>query len=82
MYLWGVGGTVASKSTLRSAGILLSRVQAPPPAPRPDGGPENLRSPYCGQAVYKKINLLFAHRRGLEHHVGIEKLKQANGPPP
>ncbi|GFO14956.1 hypothetical protein PoB_004146100 [Plakobranchus ocellatus] len=36
----GVGGTVASESALRSAGTLLSRVRAPPPAPWPDGGPE------------------------------------------
>ncbi|GFO04905.1 hypothetical protein PoB_003141000 [Plakobranchus ocellatus] len=28
--------TVASESALRSAGTLLSRVQAPPPAPWPD----------------------------------------------
>ncbi|GFN76473.1 hypothetical protein PoB_000297900 [Plakobranchus ocellatus] len=34
-----VGGTVACESTLRSAGTLLSRVRAPPSAPRPDGGP-------------------------------------------
>ncbi|GFO18620.1 hypothetical protein PoB_004512500 [Plakobranchus ocellatus] len=41
----GVGGIVASESALRSAGNLLSRVRAPPPAPWPDGGPESLRSP-------------------------------------
>ncbi|GFN91784.1 hypothetical protein PoB_001829000 [Plakobranchus ocellatus] len=35
----GVGGTVACESALRSAGTLLSRVRAPPSAPRPDGGP-------------------------------------------
>ncbi|GFO26673.1 hypothetical protein PoB_005317800 [Plakobranchus ocellatus] len=49
----GVGGTVASEPALRSAGTLLSRVRAPPPAPWPDGGPESLRSPCCGQATYK-----------------------------
>ncbi|GFO49101.1 hypothetical protein PoB_007560600 [Plakobranchus ocellatus] len=49
----GVGGTVASESTLRSAGTLLSWVRAPPPAPWPDGGPESLRSPCCGLAIYK-----------------------------
>ncbi|GFO13327.1 hypothetical protein PoB_003983200 [Plakobranchus ocellatus] len=38
--LGGVGGTVASKSALISAGILQSRVRVPPPAPWPDGGPE------------------------------------------
>ncbi|GFN84792.1 tumor protein p53-inducible protein 13 [Plakobranchus ocellatus] len=42
----GVGGTVARESALRSAGTLLSRVRAPPPAPWPDGGPESLRSSY------------------------------------
>ncbi|GFO45014.1 acetylcholine receptor subunit alpha [Plakobranchus ocellatus] len=49
----GVGGTVASESALRSAGTLLSRVRAPPPAPWPDGGPESLRSPCWGLAIYK-----------------------------
>ncbi|GFN84698.1 hypothetical protein PoB_001120400 [Plakobranchus ocellatus] len=34
---WGVGSTVASESALRSAGTLLSRVRALPPAPWPDG---------------------------------------------
>ncbi|GFO20263.1 hypothetical protein PoB_004676800 [Plakobranchus ocellatus] len=33
---WGVGGTVASESALRSAGTLLSRFRVPPPAPWPD----------------------------------------------
>ncbi|GFO36313.1 hypothetical protein PoB_006281800, partial [Plakobranchus ocellatus] len=49
----GVGGTVVSESALRSAGTLLSRVRVPPPAPWPDGGPESLRSPCCGLAIYK-----------------------------
>ncbi|GFO38819.1 hypothetical protein PoB_006532400 [Plakobranchus ocellatus] len=35
----GVGGTVACESALRSGRTLLSRVRAPPPAFRPDGGP-------------------------------------------
>ncbi|GFO01598.1 hypothetical protein PoB_002810300, partial [Plakobranchus ocellatus] len=35
----GVGGTVACESALRSAGTLLSRVRAPPSAPRPDREP-------------------------------------------
>ncbi|GFO00567.1 hypothetical protein PoB_002707200 [Plakobranchus ocellatus] len=48
-----VGGIVAIESTLRSAGTLLSRVRAPPPTPWPDGGPESLRSSYCGLAIYK-----------------------------
>ncbi|GFN74443.1 hypothetical protein PoB_000094900 [Plakobranchus ocellatus] len=51
----GVGSTVACESALRSAGTLLSRVRAPLPAPWPDGGPESLRSPCCGLAIYKKL---------------------------
>ncbi|GFO41756.1 hypothetical protein PoB_006826100 [Plakobranchus ocellatus] len=50
----GVCGTVASESALRSAGTILLRVQATLPAPWPDGGPENLRSPCCGLAIKKK----------------------------
>ncbi|GFO00121.1 hypothetical protein PoB_002662600 [Plakobranchus ocellatus] len=38
--LWGVDGTVASESALRSAGTLLSRVRAPPSVPKPNGKPE------------------------------------------
>ncbi|GFN74586.1 hypothetical protein PoB_000109200 [Plakobranchus ocellatus] len=49
----GVGGSVVSESALRSAGTLLSRVRAPPRAPWPDGGPESLRSPCYGLAIYK-----------------------------
>ncbi|GFN80485.1 hypothetical protein PoB_000699100 [Plakobranchus ocellatus] len=49
----GFGSTVACESALRSAGTLLSRVRAPLPAAWPDGGPESLRSPYCGLAIYK-----------------------------
>ncbi|GFO02155.1 hypothetical protein PoB_002866000 [Plakobranchus ocellatus] len=30
---------------------ILSRVRAPPSAPRPDGGPKSLRSPCCGLAI-------------------------------
>ncbi|GFO50568.1 hypothetical protein PoB_007707300 [Plakobranchus ocellatus] len=48
--------TVACESALRSAGTLLSRVRAPLPAPWPDGGPESLRSPCCGLAIYKNSN--------------------------
>ncbi|GFO26219.1 CGG triplet repeat-binding protein 1 [Plakobranchus ocellatus] len=39
----GVGGSVVSESALGSAGTLLSRFRAPPPAPWPDAGPESLR---------------------------------------
>ncbi|GFN91420.1 hypothetical protein PoB_001792600 [Plakobranchus ocellatus] len=52
----GVGSTVACESALRSAGTLLSRVRAPLPAPWPDGGPESLRSPCCGLAIYKNFD--------------------------
>ncbi|GFO11440.1 hypothetical protein PoB_003794500 [Plakobranchus ocellatus] len=51
--LGGVGDTVDSESALRSAEILLSRVRAPPPAPRPDRGPESLKSTCCTLATYK-----------------------------
>ncbi|GFN88978.1 hypothetical protein PoB_001548400 [Plakobranchus ocellatus] len=47
-----VRGSVESESALRSAGTLLSRVRALPPAPWPDGGPENLRSP-CTLVIHK-----------------------------
>ncbi|GFN98360.1 hypothetical protein PoB_002486600 [Plakobranchus ocellatus] len=46
-----IGRTVANESTLRSAGSLMSRVRALPPALWPDGGPESLRSPCCGLAI-------------------------------
>ncbi|GFN75739.1 hypothetical protein PoB_000224500 [Plakobranchus ocellatus] len=36
----GFGGTMDSESHLKSAGTLLSRVRAPPPAPWPDRAPE------------------------------------------
>ncbi|GFO20303.1 hypothetical protein PoB_004680800 [Plakobranchus ocellatus] len=39
----GLDGTADSESALRSAGTLLPRVRAPPPALLPDGGPESLR---------------------------------------
>ncbi|GFO48989.1 hypothetical protein PoB_007549400 [Plakobranchus ocellatus] len=55
---WGVSGTVASESALRSAGTLLSRVRAQPPASWSDGGPESLRSPCCGLAIYKNQTLI------------------------
>ncbi|GFO22107.1 ficolin-2 [Plakobranchus ocellatus] len=53
----GVGGTVARESALISAGTLLSRFRAPPPAPRPDGGLQSLRSPYCELAIYTETNI-------------------------
>ncbi|GFN98091.1 hypothetical protein PoB_002459700 [Plakobranchus ocellatus] len=48
----GVGGAVDNESALRSARALLLRVRVPPLAPRPEGGPESLRSPCCGEAMY------------------------------
>ncbi|GFN91234.1 hypothetical protein PoB_001774000 [Plakobranchus ocellatus] len=44
---------MASDFSLRPAGTRLPQVRVPPLAPRPDGGPEILRSPYCGIAMYK-----------------------------
>ncbi|GFO26301.1 hypothetical protein PoB_005280600 [Plakobranchus ocellatus] len=58
LHLGGFCGTVDSKSALRSAGALLSRVRAPPPVSWPDGGPESLRSPRCGLAIHKKLKKL------------------------
>ncbi|GFO03485.1 hypothetical protein PoB_002999000 [Plakobranchus ocellatus] len=43
-FFWGVRGTVACESALRSAGTLLSRAGAPPSVPRPDRGPKSPRS--------------------------------------
>ncbi|GFN89705.1 hypothetical protein PoB_001621100 [Plakobranchus ocellatus] len=39
-----LGGRMDSEQVLKSAGTLLLQVQAPPPAPWPDEGPESLRS--------------------------------------
>ncbi|GFO28359.1 hypothetical protein PoB_005486400 [Plakobranchus ocellatus] len=58
---WGVGGKLASESFLRSAWTLLSLVRDPPPAPRQDEGPESLRSPSRGLAIFKKICLKSFH---------------------
>ncbi|GFN79249.1 hypothetical protein PoB_000575500 [Plakobranchus ocellatus] len=46
-----VGGSVASESTLRYAGTLLSRVRDPQPEPGL-GRPESLSPPCCGLAMY------------------------------
>ncbi|GFN79710.1 dolichol phosphate-mannose biosynthesis regulatory protein [Plakobranchus ocellatus] len=54
--LVGVDGTVANDSALGSAGTFLLRVQVLPSVPWPDKGPESLRSPCCGLALYKKSN--------------------------
>ncbi|GFO10943.1 hypothetical protein PoB_003744800 [Plakobranchus ocellatus] len=54
----GVSGTVVSELALKSAGALLSRFQAPPPASWPDGEPESLKSLCCGLAIFKKTTFL------------------------
>ncbi|GFO17045.1 hypothetical protein PoB_004355000 [Plakobranchus ocellatus] len=54
----GVSGIVAIESALISAGICLSWFRAPPPAPRPDEGPESLRPPCCGLAIHKKTKIV------------------------
>ncbi|GFO17129.1 hypothetical protein PoB_004363400 [Plakobranchus ocellatus] len=43
----GFGGTVVSESALRSAGTLLSRIQAALWAPWPARGPKSPRPPCC-----------------------------------
>ncbi|GFO31566.1 hypothetical protein PoB_005807100 [Plakobranchus ocellatus] len=50
--LGGVGGTVDSESTLRSAGTLLLGARTQPLVSWPDERPESLRSPCCGQTMY------------------------------
>ncbi|GFO35728.1 hypothetical protein PoB_006223300 [Plakobranchus ocellatus] len=57
---WGVGSTVDSESTLRSAGTLVLQAQAPPPASCPDGGSESLRSPSYGLAIHTQTH---AHKQ-------------------
>ncbi|GFO40042.1 hypothetical protein PoB_006654700 [Plakobranchus ocellatus] len=42
-----------SESALRSAGTVLLRIPTLPSAPWPVKGPEKLRSPCCGLAIYK-----------------------------
>ncbi|GFN89731.1 hypothetical protein PoB_001623700 [Plakobranchus ocellatus] len=49
-----VCGAEASESALTSAEDHLCWVQAPPPAPWPDRGPESLRLPSCGLATLNK----------------------------
>ncbi|GFN99483.1 hypothetical protein PoB_002598900 [Plakobranchus ocellatus] len=67
MVSWDIGSIVASESALKSAGTLLSWVRAPPPACWPDGGPESLRSPYCGLAMNKnqKLSIVLIHALGV-----------------
>ncbi|GFO39474.1 hypothetical protein PoB_006597900 [Plakobranchus ocellatus] len=70
--------TVASESALRSAGTLLSQVPASPQAPWPDGGPESLRSPCCGLAIYKTKNQIsiFSYFLKSELHEYRYRLKE------
>ncbi|GFO11919.1 hypothetical protein PoB_003842400 [Plakobranchus ocellatus] len=61
LYRWasvGVGGSVTSEFALRSAGTLLSRARFPPSAPGLAEGLKSLRSPCCGQAIYKDFTPL------------------------
>ncbi|GFO22754.1 hypothetical protein PoB_004925900 [Plakobranchus ocellatus] len=51
--LRGVGGTVDSEAALRYAGSPLSRVRAHHLRLCLTKGPESLRSPCCGVAMYK-----------------------------
>ncbi|GFN91039.1 centrosomal protein of 192 kda [Plakobranchus ocellatus] len=48
--------TVDSESASGSARTLLLQVRTPP-ASGPDGGPESLRSPCCGLAIYLKFKI-------------------------
>ncbi|GFN90903.1 nuak family snf1-like kinase 1 [Plakobranchus ocellatus] len=59
----GIDDTVASESALRSAGTLLSRVRAPPPAPRPEGGPENLSFVVDWPYIQKPDHIYFYSQR-------------------
>ncbi|GFO32450.1 hypothetical protein PoB_005895500 [Plakobranchus ocellatus] len=47
---------VDSVSALRSAGTFLTQVRAPLLTPWLDGGPQSLKSPCCGLAIYMKPN--------------------------
>ncbi|GFO02141.1 hypothetical protein PoB_002864600 [Plakobranchus ocellatus] len=60
-----VSGTVDSKSALKSAVTLMSRVRAPPQAPSPDGGSESVKLSCCGLAIYNNqliSTLAFCYR--------------------
>ncbi|GFN87753.1 hypothetical protein PoB_001425900 [Plakobranchus ocellatus] len=75
---WGVDGTVASESALGSAGTILWRVRAPLAAPWPDGGPESLRSPCSGLAIYKnETNLSYIFTGETVNDCAHEGLKAA-----
>ncbi|GFN96225.1 hypothetical protein PoB_002273100 [Plakobranchus ocellatus] len=49
-----VSGIVDSKSALRSARALLSRVRAPPATPWPDGGPGHIQKPKTKPDAWNK----------------------------
>ncbi|GFO32453.1 hypothetical protein PoB_005895800 [Plakobranchus ocellatus] len=61
--LWGVGGTVASESASEDLQGPFCRGFEPrhrrPGLAWPDGGPESLRSPCCGLAIYKNQAVSF-----------------------
>ncbi|GFN98993.1 hypothetical protein PoB_002549900 [Plakobranchus ocellatus] len=75
----GVDDTVASASALQSAGNLLSWARASPPALWPDGGPESLRSPCCGLAIYRTPNPKPQSTR-LEYHQPGAFVRPIRGP--
>ncbi|GFO03080.1 hypothetical protein PoB_002958500 [Plakobranchus ocellatus] len=51
--------------------LLLSRVRIPPPAPWPCGGPESLRSPCCGLAIYKNQTKLASSPVSAQHYLDV-----------
>ncbi|GFO07857.1 hypothetical protein PoB_003436200 [Plakobranchus ocellatus] len=58
-------GTENSESALRLAETILSRDRAPSPARWPEGRPESLRSPFCGQAKNQNHSLIILEGRCL-----------------
>ncbi|GFN80350.1 hypothetical protein PoB_000685600 [Plakobranchus ocellatus] len=56
------GGTGDSEPALRSAETILSQVRTPPLALWPEGRPESLTSPCCGQAIYQKHSFMLEGR--------------------
>ncbi|GFO40591.1 hypothetical protein PoB_006709600 [Plakobranchus ocellatus] len=66
----------ARDSVLRSAGTLLLRVRALPPAPWPDGGPESLRSPCYGLAIYNKTKAIYIEEAATQ---SIDTLRELTG---
>ncbi|GFN90129.1 hypothetical protein PoB_001663500 [Plakobranchus ocellatus] len=69
---WDVGGTANSEPALRSAGTVLSRIQALSPAPWLNGELESLRSPCCKQAIHNNqiLKLKYASESVQKLHFG------------